>query len=393
MKRWLGTLLLLILAGGAGWFVRDLVGFKTVKDGAGASDAPRVTAYRVAKAAFNPVKEYIGHVEPVEDATILPQVEGYVTRVAFKEGAAVKAGEVLFEIDPDRYAATENLRRAEVSQAKAGIVQAEAELEKSERYLRRLKAVDGRGITQTEMDAAETGAAAARAALQSARAGLSRAEANLALASIDVRRSRICAPFAGRVGKALRHAGDWVSPSGGALARIVRTDPVRVAFTVPDREFAAWREESLRHGGDMLAGKRLRLRLPDDSLYAEVGEWEFDDNEMDAATATISLRIAFPNPNCSLVPNAYVRVLVDSVDPAAGTVVPESAVEFAEDGWIAWVIGEDGMVERRIVECSDAYEGRVLVRKGLAEGERIVWRGIHKMARGMRPVVVEEPKR
>ena len=243
------------------------------------------------------------------------------------------------------------------------------------------------------MDAAEMGAAAARAALQSARAGLSRAEANLALASIDVGRSRICAPFAGRVGKALRHAGDWVSPSGGALARIVRTDPVRVAFTVPDREFAAWREESLRHGGDMLAGKRLRLRLPDDSLYAEVGEWEFDDNEMDAATATISLRIAFPNPNCSLVPNAYVRVLVDSADPTSGAVVPESAVEFAEDGWIAWVIGKDGMVERRIVDCSDAYGGRVLVRKGLAEGERIVWRGIHKMARGMKPVVVEESKR
>ena len=393
MKRILGTSLLLLLAGGAGWFLRDLVGFASAKDVAGVSEAPRVTAYRVANEAFNPVKEYIGHVESVEDATILPQVEGYVTRVSFKEGAAVKAGDVLFEIDPDRYAATENLRRAEVSQAKAGIVQAEAELEKSERYLRRLKAVDGRGITQTEMDAAETGAAAARAALQSARAGLSRAEANLALASIDVRRSKICAPFAGRVGKALRHAGDWVSPSGGALARIVRTDPVRVAFTVPDREFAAWREESLRHGGDMLAGKRLRLRLPDDSLYAEVGEWEFDDNEMDAATATISLRIAFPNPNCSLVPNAYVRVLVDSADPQSGAVVPESAVEFAEDGWIAWVIGKDGTVERRIVDCSDAYGGRVLVRKGLAEGERIVWRGIHKMARGMRPVVVEESKR
>lgn len=386
-------MLLLFLAGGAGWFVRDLAGFKTAKAVAGMSDSPRVTAYRVAKEAFNPVKEYIGHVEPVEDATILPQVEGYVTRVSFREGTAVKTGDVLFEIDPDRYAATENLRMAEVAQAKAGVVQAEAELEKSERYLRRLKAVDERGIMQTELDAAETGAAAAQAALQSAKAGLSRAEANLALASIDVRRSKICAPFAGRVGKALRHVGDWVSPSGGALARIVRTDPVRVAFTVPDREFAAWREEALRHGGDMRAGKRLRLRLSDDSVYAETGEWEFEDNEMDAATATISLRIAFPNPNCSLVPNAYVRVLVDSADPVTGTVVPESAVEFADDGWIAWVIGEDGIVERRIVECSDAYEGRVLVRKGLVEGERIVWRGIHKMSRGMRPVVVEEPKR
>ena len=79
--------------------------------------------------------------------------------------------------------------------------------------------------------------------------------------------------------------------------------------------------------------------------------------------------------------------------PPSGAVVPESAVEFAEDGWIAWVIGKDGMVERRIVDCSDAYGGRVLVRKGLAEGERIVWRGIHKMARGMKPVVVEESKR
>lgn len=388
-----GLLLALLLAGAAGWFVRDLAGFKEERGAAAAADAPKVTVFRVAKSEFNPVKEYIGHIEPLADATILPEVEGYVSRVTFREGAAVEKGDVLFEIDTDRYAATENLRKAEVLQAKAAIVQAEAELEKSERYLRRMKAVDGRGITQTEMDAAETGESAARAALQSAKAGLSRAEANLALASIDVKRSVIRAPFAGRVGKALRHVGDWVSPSGGALARIVCTDPVRVAFTLPDREFAAWREEAARHGGDMRAGKRLRIRLPDDSVYAETGEWDFDDNEMDAATATISLRLSFPNPDGALVPNAYVRVLVDSENAAPGLVVPESAVEFAEDGWVAWVLDSSGAAERRVVDCSGAFEGRVLVKKGLAEGERIVWRGVHKMARGVKPVVVGDSGR
>ena len=380
----------LLLAAVSGWFCRSVVGDGASAVARQAPAAPKVTAVTVTNAVFNPVQEYIGHVEPVQDVSVLPQVEGYITKVVFQEGMDVKEGDVLFEIDIDRYAATARLRTAEVEQAKAAVAQAEAALEKSARYLRRLRSADGRGITQTELDAAETAEAADQAALKSAKAGLGQSEARLALADLDVRRSKVVAPISGRIGKAMRHVGDWVSPSGGILARLVQTDPVRVAFTVTDVDFMAWRTEAARHGRDIRATRRLRLRLPDGSTYAEPGSWDFDDNEMDAATATIVVRLKFPNRERLLVPNAYVRVLSDAAEPSCPLVIPEAAVEIAGDGRVAWVIGSDGVVERRVVECSPPSNGRMAVIKGLESGERIVFRGIHKMFRGARPAIIEE---
>ena len=111
---------------------------------------------------------------------------------------------------------------------------------------------------------------------------------------------------------------------------------------------------------------------------------------MDAATATIVVRLKFPNRERLLVPNAYVRVLSDAAEPSCPLVIPEAAVEIAGDGRVAWVIGSDGVVERRVVECSPPSNGRMAVIKGLESGERIVFRGIHKMFRGARPAIIEE---
>ena len=380
----------LLLAAVSGWLCRDVVGNAAPSSTRRSPTAPKVTVFVVTNAVFNPVREYIGHVEPVQEVSVLPQVEGYITKVVYREGMEVKEGDILFEIDIDRYAATARLRNAEVEQAKAAVAQAEAALEKSERYLRRLRSADGRGITQTELDAAETAEAADQAALKSAKAGLCQAEARLALAELDVRRSKVVAPISGRIGKAIRHVGDWVSPSGGTLARLVQTDPVRVAFTVTDMDFMAWRTEAARNGTDIRSTRRLRLRLPDGSTYAEPGTWDFDDNEMDAATATIVVRLKFPNAGGLLVPNAYVRVLSDAAEPSSPLVVPEAAVEIAGDGNVVWVIGPDGTVERRVVECSAPSNGHMAVVKGLEPGEKIVFRGIHKMFRGARPAIVEE---
>ena len=390
MKKAFWTVLCLLLAAAAGWLCRSVTGDGDFAVARQSQPTPKVTAVVVTNTLFNPVREYIGHVEPIQDVSVLPQVEGCITKVVFREGMDVREGDVLFEIDVDRYAATARLRRAEVEQAKAAVAQAEAALEKSARYLRRLRAVDGRGITQTELDAAETAEAADQAVLKSAKAGLGQAEARLALADLDVRRSKVVAPLSGRVGKAMRHVGDWVSPSGGALARLVQTDPMRVAFAVTDMDFMAWRVDAARNGVDIRSTRRLRLRLPDGSLYAAHGTWDFDDNEMDAATATIVVRLTFPNNDGLLVPNAYVRVLSDAAEPSCPLTVPETAVEIAGDGSVVWVIGPDGVVERRIVECSAPSCGRMAVVKGLESGERIVVRGIHKMFRGARPVIVEE---
>lgn len=333
----------LLLAAGVGWFARELVGFRAERPAVSASAAPRVTAFAVTNAVFNPVREFVGRVEPVQEVDILPQVDGYVTAVRFAEGADVAAGDVLFEIDVERYAATARLRAAELQQARGQAAQALAARDKA-----------------------------------------ARTEASLALAEVDARHTAVRAPIAGRIGRALRHVGDYVSPSKGALARIVQRDPVRVTFPLADREYVTWLEEAARRGSDVRASRRLRLRLPNGSLYPAEGVWEFDDNEMGASTATIQLRLSFANPQGLLVPNAYVRVLSDARDPAMALVVPAAAVETAADGASVWVVRDDGTVVRRAIVRGPASDGRVVVASGLAPGERIVHRGVHKLSEGLK---------
>ena len=226
------ALVVYLCAGGAcvalGWFAHAFWGVSAPVPRGLTSRATFVAVDEVASEKFNPPEEFVGHVEPVQEVDILPQIEGYIKEVKFAEGDEVKAGALLFVIDDERYAAEQGVAKAEVASAKSKVVQAEAAVERAERLLRRLKAADARGITQTELDAAETGLESDRAALGSAKSAVSQAEAKLASTAFNMKHTRIYAPISGRIGKTLMHAGDFVSPSKGALARIVQMDPVRV---------------------------------------------------------------------------------------------------------------------------------------------------------------------
>jgi len=375
-----------LCAGGAcvalGWFAHAIWGAapSAVRD-----SSPQevcVAVGEVVAEKFNPPEEFVGHVEPVQEVDILPQIEGYVREVKFAEGDEVKEGDLLFVIDDERYAAEQGVARAEVDSAKSKVVQAEAAVDRAERLLRRLQAADARGITQTELDAAETGLAADRAALGSAKSAVSQAEAKLASTAFNMKHTRIFAPIGGRIGKSLMHAGDFVSPSKGALARIVQVDPVRVTFPITDRAYLAW-------GGARVGdARRLRLRLADDSIYPAVGTWAFSDNEMSVETATLIIRAEFPNDRRALVPNAYVTVLADEADPKPVPVVPALAVAKSGSATGVWLYREDGTVSFREIESGACADGKVRVLKGVEPGAHIVVQGVHKLGEGMKVKVV-----
>ena len=373
----------------AGWLARDLVGFRPGSVAPRAATTPSVTAIVVTNAVFNPVREFVGRVEPVQEVDVLPQIDGYLTSAKFSEGATVRRGDVLYEIDVERYEAAHRLRLAELEQAKSQSAEAVAAKEKADRYLARLKAADGRGVPQTDLDSAEAEANAAKAACESARAKIAQAEANLMLAAVDVKHTKIHAPMSGRIGKSLMHVGDYVTPSKGRLARIVQSDPIRVSFPLSDREYMTWLEEAAKRGTDARASRRLRLRLPNDSVYGVEGAWEFDDNEIDPSTATIQLRLSFENPKGLLVPNSFVRVLSDERNPQKVLVVPDAAIVAGEDGCSVWVVADDCTVARRRIAKGPSAEGLTVVAKGLAEGERIVHRGVHKLNEGMKVNLAE----
>lgn len=371
-----------------GWFAHEFLGLRPGATDSGLAAMPNVAVGEVTRAAVNPVGLYVGHVEPVQEVDILPQIDGYLKEVNFKEGDEVKAGDVLFVIDDERYVAADALARAALAKAEADLKQAETDVDKAERYWKRLTATDERGITQTEKDAAETGLASERAELASAKAAVKEAQAQIAASEFNLKHTVIRAPFAGRIGKAFMHAGDYVSSSMGRLAHIVQTNPIRVGFTVADRDYLALRQKAERRGVSVAELLRLRIRMPDGSVYPSLGRWDFADNEMSAATATVTIRAAFDNAAGLLVPKAYVEVLTDDLKPDEALAVPKMALVHGADGEGLWIVDKEMRVSLRPIRTGRDAGAMVEVVEGVKGGEKIVVQGVSKVAEGsvVRPV-------
>ena len=372
---------MLLLA--AGWSLRSLVGFRIETPAPVRQRVPCVRTAVAVEREFCPSVEYVGHVEPIEATDILPQIDGYVKKVCFVEGADVRQGDLLFEIDDEQYVAARNLRASDVRNAEAKLVVARSEVDRAERYFGRLSAVDDRGVTATERDTAETTLNSARAALTAAKAAVEQAKASAEIADFNLRHTKVHSPISGRIGKVLHHVGDYVSPSKSPLARVVRTDPIRVAFPITDRECVQWRDAVAGRCGDSSRGRLLQLRLPDGMLYGRTGTFAFGDNEMNRETGTLVLYADFPNEEGWLVPNTYVRLVSRSRVAPRELVVPDSAVEIQGGSCRVWRLDAESIVQPVPVEVGLSDGGVTVVKKGLAAGDRVVSAGAFKLTPGM----------
>ena len=367
-----------------GWFGNQVFGPKERTREVAEAPAPVVSVGEAKTLAFNPETEYVGHVEPIQETDILPQIDGYVKKVCFAEGSFVRAGDVLFEIDVEQYEASRRLRHSEVRSAEAKVIVAATEVDRAERYFRRLASADDRGVTATERDTAETTLASARAALNAAKAEVEQTKAAAAIADFNLKHTVIVSPISGRIGKALHHVGDYVSPSGSPLAHVVQTDPVRVVFPIADKDYGAWQRAAECGGRELRDSRRLRLLLPDGREYAETGVIDFGDNRIDRDTATVVFRARFANAAGDLLPGAFVRVLSDESHPPRLLAVPSGAVERTAKGACVWTLGPDGTVKASAVEVGAEWRGMTAIRKGLSEGEKIVVEGGFKLRDGMK---------
>ncbi len=389
--RFVGRCAALVVAAalvGIGWFARDAVGFRAKPSEERAPEAPAVTLVSVTNAAFNPPAEYVGHVEPAQVTDILPQIDGYIRRVCFTEGAKVEKGDLLFEIDDEQYVAARNLRYSEVASAEAKVTVTLSEVDRAERYFKRLSSADERGVTATERDTAETTLASAKAALNAANAAVEQAKASAAIADFNLKHTKVYSPISGRIGKALHHVGDYVSPSKSALARVVQTDPIRVVFPISDLDYDAWQAAAERGGRELKDSRRLRLRLPDGTVYGCEGVIDFGDNEMSRETATLKMHVSFDNPAGRLVPNAFVRVLSDERNPPAALVVPTAALVRTDEGLQAWKVDAEGRAHPVAVETDGEWNGVSRISAGLADGDKIVGLGAFKLNDGAAVKVV-----
>jgi len=368
-----GVVVLVAASVTGGWVACDL----WPKKQAGKFQMPQMAATvavrQVEERVYNLPEKFVAHAEPVQEVDLLPQVDGYIKEIRFKEGDIVKAGDVLYVLDGERY-------QAIVNQRKADLAAAEAEMRRADRYFDRMQKADARGITQLELDNAE-------AASDSAEAAVLQAKANLVVAEYDLKKTQVVAPISGQIGKTAAHVGDYVSPSKGALARIVQTNPMRVSFPLTDRAYVGWRSAQLKGSAP---DYRLRLLLPDGSEYKQEGAWAFDDNTMSKETATIIMRLVFPNPNRMLIPNSYVTLLVDYKKPPKLPCVPQQAVvDLSTGSRGVWVLKDDMTVEQRVVETREMSDGWIPVDKGLSLGEKVIVSGMSKLAPGMKVALAE----
>ncbi|MHC1672267.1 efflux RND transporter periplasmic adaptor subunit [Stenotrophomonas maltophilia] len=328
--------------------------------------APRVSVVTVGPQVVQRDDELPGRVAAVRTAQIRAQVGGIVQRRLFEQGAEVRAGQALFQIDPAAF-------RADVDSALAALQRSEAALGRSRVQSQRLHALAAaQAVSQQHRDDASAEYEQARAAVNEARAILARRQ-------LDLRYATVSAPIAGRIDQAL--------VTEGALVGVADAEPMAVVQQIDQvyvdvRQPAAQLESLQRSAGSGelpvtiigAAGKPLPER----------GQMLFSGINVDARTGDVILRILVDNPQRQLLPGMYVRAKVPRGAPASALTVPQQAVLRSAGGQAyAWVIGGDGKAVIRTLEVDGSVDRQWLVRTGLKAGEKVVVEGQERLQEGV----------
>ena len=341
------------------------------KDAAPAPQGPKPSMFLVgvAKAGavdHNPVRTFSGRVLSPETVAVVAQVAGEVKEVGFQEGALLKKGDVLYRIDPVKYEAAVAAGKADVARCQATYDYAKKSFERAKTLFEKKVASDD------DLDSATSAYASAEAALAAAKAALVSAEDNLSHCTV-------VAPVDGKVGVNAATVGNYVTTASGALATIVRQDPVRVAFAPGMRDYLSFfgGEKGLR---ELFS---VRIRLADATVYPEEGEVEFVGNAVNATTDTMPVYARFANKGGILVPGATVKVEVQAKKAAHYVSLPLTAIVHDGDKAFVWMVGENNMPVRRDIVVAATTASYVAVESGLEEGEEVIVRGTHKIMPGV----------
>lgn len=321
----------------------------------------------VEERARREVDVYPGRVVPVAQVDIVPQVSGEILEVCFKNGADVKAGDVLYRIDPVQY-------EASVSNAAAKVVECRAKAEYAEMsYARHKRLLSTRAVSQDDVDSSLS-------ARDSARALLAAAEAALVSARDDLKHCTVVAPISGRAGSTAKTKGNYVKDGGDALVSIIQLAPIRVRISISNREAIDV------FGGDVASHRdaaEISVVLANGSALGESGAIEYAENAADEYTDTLTIYTLFGNSSLKLVPGGTVSVTFAAKNGVPQPAVPATAVLQDTQGPYVWVLDGEGKAERRTIARGPVSEGWLFVEKGLKPGERIVADGAHKVKRGM----------
>jgi membrane fusion protein (multidrug efflux system) len=318
--------------------------------------------------------EFIGRAAAVDKVDLRARVKGFLGPRKFNDGDQVKEGQVLFTIEPDTYQATVDQKTALRDAAKASLANAEIQFTRASELLRTNTG------TQATYDQRQSERLQAKASLEEAEAALRDAQINLSYTEIK-------SPITGRIGKAAVSPGNLVSPDSGVLATVVTESPMRVLFSVTQRELL----EARKTGGDQGQALVVQLRLADDSLYPEKGKLDFLDVTVDAKTDGQILRAVFDNKNGTLTDGQTVRVVIEAEKPPTVVAISESAVALDQAGAYVFTVNDKNMVEQKRIKVGTARDGMLAVEQGLKAGDKVVVQGQQRVRAGMTVAPTDAP--
>lgn len=345
--------------------------------------APQVGFVVVQQKNVPLVVELTARVAAYQMAEVRPQVSGIIRRRFFTEGALVREGQTLYEIDPRLYRAATNEARANLQSAQAN---AEALRIKAERFrpLAEAEAVSKQDYTDAAAQARQAAAAVAQG------------RAQLDTAQINLRFTAVPAPITGRIGRSLFTQGALVtSNQADPLAVIQRLDPIFVDIQQSSADLLTLRR-SLANGGAAPASASVRLILEDGSEYAQTGTVQFSEVMVNASTGTVTLRASFANPDGLLLPGMFVRARFAQAIDTRAILVPQAALSRTARGVATvFVVGPGNKAVQRTV-TADRTEGAYwVVTKGLKPGEKVIVQGLAnvKPDAPIRPVAADTPQK
>ena len=330
----------------------------------------QVTVANVIEREVTDWDEFTGRLQAVESVEVRPRVSGLVSAVRFSEGAMVRQGDLLFQIDPRPFQAEVDRLQAELDRARATVRRANSELERAER-LRRENA-----ISNEEHDR--------RAAFaQESAAQVAAVEAALRAAALNLEFTRVTSPINGRVGRAVVTEGNLVATGPAEatlLTTVVSLDPVYAYFDADEQIYLKYTTGGARSRGSI--DRRIRMALANEDGYPHEGRLDFLDNQLDSSTGTIRGRAVFRNTDGLLTPGLFVRLRLAGAGSYHGLLIQDRAVGTDLSKKFVYVVSSENQVEYRPVTLGPIVGGLRVVRSGLKAGEPVVVNGLQRIRPG-----------
>lgn len=336
---------------------------------------PPVTVAKPVQSTVTEFLEETGTTEAVEFVEVRARVKGFLKEIHFTDGQQVKAGDLLYTIEPDLY-------QAKLAQSEAALQTANAEMANAQaRYDRVLKLRERNATTQEEVDQRKAELDVAKAAIEAANAAIREAKLN-------VEYTKVVAPIAGRVEKTRVDKGNLVGDGQAThLTTIVKYDPIYATFNISEAELLELIDQrGVTESNEDLEQDRenvkLYLKRANDEKYRFQGKFDYADLAVDQSTGTFLVRGIFPNPDLTLLPGLFVRVRIPRGKKENAVLVPEQCVLSDQFGRYVLVLNSQNEVERRDVVPGMKIENMLVLESGLAADEKIVIKGLQRARPG-----------